>query len=158
MTRLVMAFATLCALIASPMTWAHGYELGELSIEHPWSRATPPGTPTGGGFMTIHNHGNDSDFLLGGHSDFTQSISVHQTRMDESNMTMKMDAMHDGLEIPAGGSVTLEPGSYHLMLMGLQSPLKEGERRTITLEFEHAGSIEVDLAVDAIGAMPEHNH
>jgi len=156
MNRFIFALITAAAVIASPMTWAHGYHLGSLNIEHPWSRATPPGTPTGGGFMTIHNEGDEADVLLGGHSDFTQSISVHQTKMEDG--TMRMMPQHDGLEIPAGGSVTLEPGSYHLMLMGLQAPLVEGERRTITLEFEKAGSIEVELAVDAIGAMPEHNH
>ena len=157
MTRFLLVLTTLIGLsfINAP-AWAHDYQLGSLTIEHPWSRATPPGTPTGGGFMTIHNHGEASDRLLSGSSDFTQSITVHQTKMD--NDTMRMMSQHDGLEIPAGGSVTLEPGSYHLMLMGLQAPLVEGERRTITLEFEKAGSIEVELAVGAIGAMPEHNH
>lgn len=157
MTRLLFVLTTLISLAGiNTLAWAHGYQLGSLSIEHPWSRATPPGTPTGGGFMTVHNKGNEADVLLGGHSDFTQSISVHQTKMEDS--TMKMLPLHDGLEIPAGGSVSLEPGSYHLMLMGLETPLVEGERRSITLEFEKAGSIDVDLAVDAIGAMPEHNH
>ncbi|PTY36381.1 hypothetical protein BGP77_03530 [Saccharospirillum sp. MSK14-1] len=157
MTRFLLVLTTLISLsFVNASAWAHGYELGPLSIEHPWSRATPPGTPTGGGFMTIHNHGDESDYLLGGSSDFTQSISVHQTKMEDG--TMKMLPLHDGLEIPAGSSVTLEPGSYHLMLMGLEAPLVEGERRRIRLQFEHAGSVDVELAVDAIGAMPEHSH
>lgn len=157
MTRILLVLTTAISLSLINMTaWAHGYEIGSLSIEHPWSRATPPGAPTGGGFMIIHNHGDESDRLVGGNADFTQNISIHQTKMEDG--TMKMMPLQHGLEIPAGGSVALEPGSYHLMLMGLQAPLLEGERRSITLQFEKAGSIEVELVVDAIGAMPEHNH
>ena len=148
----LVALATLFTLPA----WAHDYQVGSLTINHPWSRATPPGTPTGGGFMTIHNAGEHSDRLIGAASPFTQSISIHQTTMEDG--TMRMMPLHDGLEIPAGGSVELKPGSYHLMLMGMESPLVEGEKRMITLKFEQAGEVEVELQIDAIGAMPEHDH
>lgn len=155
MKPFLFVLVTLATLFTLP-AWAHDYQAGSLTIDHPWSRATPPGAPTGGGFMTIHNAGEQSDRLIGGHSQFTQSISIHQTTMEDG--TMRMMPLHEGLEIPAGGSVALKPGSYHLMLMGLDNPLVEGERRTITLEFEHAGEVEVELQIDAIGAMPEHNH
>ncbi|WP_232819317.1 copper chaperone PCu(A)C [Saccharospirillum mangrovi] len=56
--------------------------------------------------MVIHNDGTTADRLMGGHSDFTHSISVHQTKMEDS--TMKMRPLNQGLEIPAGGSVGLE--------------------------------------------------
>lgn len=157
MSRILMSLSLAASLFLSqPSAWAHGYELGSLRIDHPWSRATPPGTPTGGGFMVIHNDGDSADRLLGGYSDFTVDISIHQTTLEDG--IMKMQPLPTGLEIPAGGSVSLEPGSYHLMLMGLESPLVEGDRRSITLEFEKAGTIEVNLTINAIGAMPEHRH
>jgi hypothetical protein len=71
-------------------------------------------------------------------------------KMDGS--VMRMREVEKGLEIPAGGSVTLAPGGYHLMMMGLKGPLKQGSTVPVTLVFEKAGTIDVELAVEAMGA------
>jgi len=65
---------------------------------------------------------------------------------------MRMREVEKGLEIPAGGSVTLAPGGFHLMMTGLKGPLKQGTSVPLTLVFEKAGRIDVELAVEAIGA------
>jgi hypothetical protein len=76
-------------------------------------------------------------------------------KMDGS--VMRMREVEKGLEIPASGSVTLAPGGYHLMMMGLKGPLKQGSTLPVTLVFEKAGAIDVELAVEAMGAShPAH--
>ena len=71
---------------------------------------------------------------------------------------MRMREIEGGLAIPPGATVALAPGGIHLMMMGLKEPLKQGERVPVTLVFEKAGSIDVELAVTAMGATPSHEH
>lgn len=149
-------------LLAASAAWAaaaqaHDYKLGDIEISHPWARATPPGAPTGGGFLKLTNNGKLSDRFVGARSAMAEAVQIHESRM-EGNI-MRMRELDHGLEIQAGASVTLAPGSYHLMLIGLKSPLKEGTRVPLTLIFEKAGSIDVELAVVAMGATPGgHTH
>jgi periplasmic copper chaperone A len=135
---------------------AHDYKLGTLEIGHPWARATPPTAPAGGGYLTITNTGTAPDRLVGIKSPAAATIQVHEMKM-EGNV-MRMREVEGGLEIPAGATVTLAPGGVHLMMMGLKAPLKQGERVPLTLVFEKAGSIDVELAVAAMGATPAHEH
>ena len=72
--------------------------------------------------------------------------------MSITDGVMEMEPVVEGLEIPAGGTASLRPGSYHLMLVGLEEPLVEGESVPVTLLFERAGEVEIDLAVGSIGA------
>jgi copper(I)-binding protein len=65
---------------------------------------------------------------------------------------MKMRPLAAGLEIRPGETVELKPGSYHVMFMALKEPLEKGQRKTVTLEFEKAGKIDIEFAVEAIGA------
>jgi copper(I)-binding protein len=72
---------------------------------------------------------------------------------------MRMRQLADGLEIPAGGEVTLKPGSYHVMLMDLKQPLKAGDKVPLTLTFKGAGTVEAELVVQPAGTMaPEMKH
>lgn len=148
MTTRTLALAALLAFAAPAL--AHDYELGDLVIDHPWSRATPTGAGVGAGYMVIRNEGEEADRLVGGEAPFAGRVEIHEMAMEEG--VMRMRALSDGLEIPAGGSVTLEPGGYHVMFMQLQEPLVEGERRAATLEFANAGTIEVEFAVESIAA------
>lgn len=152
LNRLTLFCAT---LLVSLSVGAHDDQSGDLTVDHPWIRATAPGAPVGGGFLEIHNQGNSADVLLGGQADFAQKVTVHRTTMEDG--VMKMRKVTDGLEIPAGGSVMLSPGSYHLMFMGLSSRLVEGERVTVTLDFQRAGSIDVEFEVDSPGKQ-SHQH
>ncbi len=135
---------------------AHGYKLGDLEIGHPWSRATAPTAPTAGGFLKITNTGTTPDRLIAARSPASKSVEIHEMKMEGS--VMRMRELEKGLEIPAGGSVTLAPGGFHLMLIGLVEPLKADTKVPLTLVFEKAGTIDVELAVGAMGSMPKMSH
>ncbi|WP_281276799.1 copper chaperone PCu(A)C [Saccharospirillum alexandrii] len=127
--------------------WAHDYSTGSLRIIHPWSNASPPGAP-GVGYMVILNEGSQPDKLVSVSADFAQ-VSAHKTTVKDG--MVQMTPMTDGVEIPANASVSFEPGGLHLMLMNLSTPLRSGEERPITLEFEKAGSISVNFKVMGMG-------
>lgn len=122
----------------------------DITVSGAWIRATPGGAKVAGGFLEIANAGAAADRLTGGTIDAAGRVEVHEMTMDGD--VMRMRELADGLEIPAGGAVSLRPGSFHLMLMDLARPLKEGETVTGTLRFEKAGELPVTFMVEAIGA------
>lgn len=155
-TRLLAALgAVFCAacLLISPLA-AHDYKIGDLKIDHPWTRATPGGARVAGGFMTITNTGAQPDRLIGGSAVPAGIFEVHEMKM-EGNV-MKMRALDKGLEIKPGQKVELKPGGLHVMFIDLKKPLKEGELIKGTLVFEKAGTIEVEYKVEARGASGGH--
>ncbi len=123
---------------------------GSIQIEQPWARATPPGAQVGGGYVTITNNGTEPETLLGGSSPVAEKVEVHE--MSVENGVMKMRPLPDGLEIKPGETVSLAPGGYHLMLIDLKEPLKQGEQVPATLKFAKAGDVPVMLSVESIGA------
>jgi copper(I)-binding protein len=137
------------ALLAAPAL-AHDYTAGSLKIGHPWARATPKGAPVGGGYLSITNTGSEPDRLTGGSSPISKKFEVHQMSMDHG--VMKMRPLGNGLEIPPGKTVTLSPGGLHLMFVDLNQPLKQGEKIPATLEFAKAGKVQVEFAVQGMGA------
>lgn len=100
--------------------------------------------------MTIANTGAVTDRLTGGSTSVAGEVQVHTVDMTDG--VMRMRQLADGLEIPASGSVTLKPGSFHIMLMQLKQPLRQGETVPVTMTFEKAGSVEIELAVQPVGA------
>lgn len=142
----------LCAIAtnASTIAQARDYALGDLRIQQPWARATPKGAPTGGGYMTIRNAGSKADRLLGGKTAAAARLEIH--KMSMSGGIMRMRQLPDGVELPPGAAVEFKPGAIHLMLVQLTAPLKHGDRVPVTLTFERAGSIELELDVQPIGA------
>ncbi|MCV6593709.1 MAG: copper chaperone PCu(A)C [Silicimonas sp.] len=149
--------ASLSAAQAGNMTHDHGIKAGDLRIEGAFSRATLPNQPVAGGFMTVSNTGADPDRLIGGTADFAGRVEIHEMAM--SGDVMKMRELEAGLEIPAGATVELKPGGYHVMFMDLTRALEEGQEIRVTLEFEKAGKVEVPLQVGARNAKTmKHNH
>ncbi len=136
-----------CALLATP-AFAHSYQLGAITIEHPHAGATVPGQPTGGGYMTLVNAGPD-DRLLSASADISKSTQIHEMKMQGD--VMKMREL-DALDLPAGKTVALQPGAFHLMFVGLKAPLKAGEQFPLKLHFEKAGDITVSVHVEAANA------
>lgn len=149
MNRQTWRALALAALFASTAAWAHEYELGALEIDHPWARATPPGAEAAGAYMTIKNEGAEPDRLIGAAFAGAAVTQIHEMVMDDG--VMRMGEVAGGLPIPPGETVRLEPGGYHVMLMGLKAPLVEGGKVPLTITFEKAGSIEVELAIEAPG-------
>lgn len=119
--------------------------LGTLAISGAYARATPPGAPVGGGFLTIANSGAEDRLIAVRAPELTDDAQIHEMAMQGE--VMQMRALPEGLTIPAGGSVELKPGGYHIMFMDLKKPLVGGETVPVTLEFEHAGAVEVPLSV-----------
>jgi copper(I)-binding protein len=153
---LAPASLALSLAFAAPAS-AHDYQAGALKIDHPWSRATPPGASVGVGYLSIENTGTADDRLLSIKGAISPDIEMHESAEKDGVATMR--PVKDGIVVPAGKTVELAPGGYHLMLKKLAEPLKEGESVPVTLTFEKAGSIDVDLTVTAMGAPgPGHDN
>jgi len=123
---------------------------GSLKISAPWARATPKGASVGGGYMTITNTGTAPDRLVGGSTGVSGKFEVHEMSMDKG--VMKMRPLASGLEIKPGQTVELQPGGYHIMFVGMKQQLTAGDHFKATLEFEKAGKVDVDFAVQGMGA------
>lgn len=133
----------------APQPAATVFKAGSLTIEAPWSRATPGGAKVAGGFMKITNHGTQADRLIGGTVPFAGRVEVHEMAMEGG--VMRMRGLAKGLEIKPGATVELKPGGYHVMFMDLKQGLKEGESFKGTLVFERAGKVEVEFRVGPVG-------
>ena len=140
--------ATVVALaLSASAAFAHDFTLGNLEIHHPASKATLPGQPVGGGFMTITNNGGEADRLVSIPApDVSDDVQIHEMAME--NDVMKMRQLPDGVEIPAGAKVELKSGGLHVMFMKIKHPFKEGEKFKATLNFEKAGKIDVDFKIE----------
>ncbi len=121
---------------------------GKLEITGTVARATLPNQPVSGGYLTIRNTGNEADRLVGGSASFAGKVEIHEMAIE--NDIMKMRQLENGLEIPPGGEVVLQPGGLHIMFMQLKEPMKAGEMRKVRLEFEKAGTVELDFMVKMI--------
>jgi copper(I)-binding protein len=133
------------------MAAAHDFKAGDLTIGHPWSRATPGGAKVGGGYLTITNKGSAPDRLVGATAAaVSDHVEIHEMAFKDGVMTMRPQP--NGVTIEPGKTVAFSPGSYHLMLMGLKAPLKEGDRVKAELTFEKAGKVEVTINVEGMGA------
>jgi periplasmic copper chaperone A len=137
-------------LLTLPRARADEVKAGDLVITQGWSRATPGGAKVGGGYLTIENKGAAPDRLIGGSADIAGKVEVHEMTM--TNGVMKMRPLDKGLAIEPGKTVKLAPGGYHLMMFDLKSPLKQGDKLPVTLEFEKAGKVTVSLDVQGVGA------
>lgn len=150
---------TACALVAALATTSiaacsREYTAGTVTVVEPWSRATAEGAPVGVAYMTIKNTGAIAITLVGGTTPLAETVEVHTMTMEGE--VMRMRPLSDGLQIPPGGAVELKPGANHLMLIGLKRKLTEGESLPLTLTFEPAATITVEVAVKAAGDLHGH--
>lgn len=133
-------------------------KIGDLEIKGAWTRQAPPAATVLGGYATITNNGVEADRLIAASADFARKTKIHEMAVTDG--VMKMKELENGLEVPAGETVALKPGSFHLMFMQATSP-KEGEVVKVELTFEKAGTVSVMLPVAAIGtrtAPVTHSH
>ena len=147
MKKLLLAAAF--AIGFAPAAIAHEYKLGDLTIGHPFVRATPPVT-VGGGYLVIENCLGD-DARTSGIGDDRSVARQRVARNGHGERRHDDAAGVAGIEV-AGGKVELKPGGLHVMLIGLVKPLVKGETIKATLVFEKAGSVDVVFNVEAIGA------
>lgn len=131
--------------------------LASLGIGQPWSRALPPTAKTGAVFVSVYNQGPE-DRLIGAYSPVADTTELHTHRMRDGLMQM---IQVSEIEVPGhGGQLELKPGSYHIMLIGLLQPLREGDRFPLQLTFERSGTVELEVEVRNLtaGTGAEHLH
>ena len=121
--------------------------LAQVRVEEPWARATAPGAKLGAGYMKITS--GTADRLIGASSPAAARVEMHVTTKQGDVMRMREVKAYD---IPAGGTFELAPSGAHLMLVDLKAPLKQGTKVPLTLRFEKAGEVKVELQVRALGA------
>jgi len=139
---------TLPALLLVPAgAQAHAFRAGDIEIDHPYALPTVPGQSQGAVYLRrLHNHGRRADRLLAAHTPRAQAVEFHRSQLD-AQQVMRMRA-EPHIEVPAGAGLRLRHGGeWHLMLLGLQRPLLDGERFGLRLRFEHAGEREVVVGV-----------
>lgn len=144
------ALTTLCAINASAQN---------VTVTDAWARATVQGQKATGAFMKIT--AKDSAKLVGVSSPVAGVVEIHEMKMDKD--VMKMSALPNGLELPAGKAVELKPGGYHVMLMDLKAPLAKDTTIPLTLTVQDAkgvkSTVELKLLVGMQApGMPSHDH
>lgn len=127
-----------------------------IEISEAWARANPPGSTLSAAFLSLQDDSGAGDRLLAASSPVAGRIELHQTSMEGD--VMRMRRIDDGLPVPAGGNVELRPGGLHLMLLDLPEALTAGQRFMLQLDFEQAGSVQVQVTVRAPGASEDADH
>ncbi|KJK09128.1 copper chaperone PCu(A)C [Pseudomonas alkylphenolica] len=140
--------ALLLAALLLPATFAnaHEYTKGDLHIAHPWSQELPPNAPNVAAYFVVHNNGSSADTLLGVDSPISDDAQLHEHVHKDGLMKMQQVQR---VEVPAGKDLVFAPGAYHVMLMQPKdrSLLVDGKRFPLTLHFEKAGDVTVEVAV-----------
>ena len=116
-----------------------------LQVVDAWARAALGGTAPSAVYLEVVNPGQQSDRLVSASCSAAQAAELHQSMVMEGG-EMQMGPV-SGIDIPAGGKVKLEPGGFHIMLIGLSTTLQIGDTLPLTLVFERAGEVQVDVAV-----------
>lgn len=119
----------------------------DIQIVDGYARASAMMSKSGAAFMVIENHGAADDRLVAAASDVAEQVELH-THKEDANGVMQMIKVEEGFVIPAHGSHALARGGDHVMLMGLTRPLNDGDTVALTLTFEKAGEVQVDIPVD----------
>ena len=126
----------------------------KAQVQEAWARPTVQGQTVGGGYFRIDG-GATNDRLLGVSADIAQSVELHTMRMDGDVMRMRQ---LNSVEVPARQTVEFKPGGMHVMLIGLKTPLKVGNSFPMTLRFEKAGAVSVNVRVLPAPPSAEHQH
>ncbi|MBK5947656.1 copper-binding protein [Rhodobacter veldkampii DSM 11550] len=127
--------------------------LAEIVISDPYARVSAMMSKSGAAFMVIENTGAEDDRLVSAASDIAAKVELHTHKAD-ANGVMQMIEVPEGFVIPAGGQHVLERGADHVMFLGLHSGLEHGQNVTVTLTFEKAGPMTVQMPVDLKRGMP----
>ncbi|MDP1752777.1 MAG: copper chaperone PCu(A)C [Reyranella sp.] len=128
---------------------ARNFVLGGIEVVGPWARASLPATAEAGGFFTLTNKGAVPDRLIAASSPVAERVEIHAITVVGDGLRMR--EREGGLALPPGTTLTLKPRGYHLLLTGLKAPLEAGSQAPVTLAFENAGSLDIELAVAAPG-------
>ncbi len=143
-----MSFKTLIiAAIGAAAFALPGLAQSVISVEDAYARASSPIAKSGAAFMVINNSGDEADRLIGVRTDIARKAELH-THIDDGNGNMSMRKVEGGFVVPANGAHVLKRGGDHVMMMGLTGPLNHGDILRMTLVFEQAGAIDLEVPVD----------
>ncbi|MDU8942864.1 copper chaperone PCu(A)C [Ovoidimarina sediminis] len=140
----------LCLLATALTLWSvnpASAEEAAIRVEDAYVRAARPNAPVGAAFMILVNTGDAPDTLIGAASDAAERVELH-THIADADGIMRMRPVEGGISVPANGSHALKRGGDHVMFMGLREAMEPGGSVTVTLIFETAGEIEVEIPVD----------
>ncbi len=160
-SRALLASTFLFAAGQAAAGSAHEFTIGDMTIDHPWARETAASQKNGAAYFTINNPTTSPDKLISANSEVAERVELHTHLMEDGVIKMREV---ESIEVPAEGAAKLEPGGLHVMLLGLESPLVEGEVFPLMLEFENAGSIEITVNIedvsgpDAKSMKMDHSH
>lgn len=135
--RLTAALVAFCFLIPALAAAA------DVSVQDAWARATPPGMSVSAAYLKIVGGAQD-DRLVGASTERASMTQIHVVS-EEGGMSRMRPI--EGVDVPARKTVSLAPQGTHLMLMDLSGPLVPGQHFRVTLTFEHAGKVDVDVEV-----------
>lgn len=121
-----------------------------MQVTGAWSREIPPNAPVAAGFVRIANHGGSDDRLVAVRSDAAERVEIHEVRHEDGMARMR--ELADGLPLPAGATVELKPGGYHLMFITPDDGFVAGNRVQATLVFAETGELDIELEVRPVGA------
>jgi copper(I)-binding protein len=124
------------------------FNSGLVTVSGAFLRATPPNAKSAGAYLSLFNHGNETDTLLAVHSEAAANVAIHAMSMEGD--VMKMAPLEGGLSVLPGETVTLEPMGYHLMLTGMEQPFVEGQCVEMVLEFDKAGPVTVQFNIGSL--------
>jgi len=136
--------ACILGLALAASAGAHDFSAGPLMIERPWARATPPAAQTGAAYFTLHNSGDADERLVSVDAPIARRAELHAHQVENGVMRMRQVA---AIVLPPGGQVALQPGGLHVMLIGLEAPLRVDESFPFTLTFERAGRVTIQISV-----------
>lgn len=139
-TRFLTAAA--CALVFSDPVLA-----ADIEIEAPYARSASVSAKSGAAFMVIRNTGDEDDHLVSARSPAAARVELH-THDEDENGVMRMRHVEEGFTLPAGGEIVMRRGGRHVMFMGLTETFEQGRMIPLTLVFERAGNMEIELPVD----------
>lgn len=148
-----IAVSICLCLAASQAAFSHSYKIADLEIKHPHAKAPLKKARVTGGYLTITNNGTTADTLIAVKVDFADKAELHEMKMDGD--VMKMRELEHGVTIPAGETATLISGGNHIMFMGLNEELKEGDKRKGVMVFEKAGEVEVSFSFESLMKIKE---
>lgn len=138
---------TLFAGLAAAAFALPAFAGSEITVDDAYARASGVNAKAGAAFMVIGNAGDEDDRLIGVRSDIAVRVELH-THRETADGVMQMMHVPDGFAVPAGGEHALMRGGDHVMFMGLNRAMAHGSTVTVTLVFEKAGEIVVDIPVD----------
>lgn len=155
LATLTLGTLTLGTLTLSTLLFATTASADTLSIDGPYVREVPPGAPTTAAFMTLQNSGDSPVRLISATNSITEHTELHNHVNMDGVMQMRQI---DSIEVPANGDIRLAPGGLHLMMIGLQSPISNGDNVSLSLTFDNGETLEFSAPVQPVMPMQHKHH